>query len=100
MGHVKFVSYTGKYPNLCRGILNLNIDSKEHTFGNYKDCEFEKFWSSGGSCSFDPDWNDEVTSGEWEVYKDRLPMQFRKYYDEIKEVFNANVSHGCCGGCL
>lgn len=101
MKHVKFVSYTGKYPNLCSGILTLNIDGEEHTFGyKYKGCEFDSFWSSGGSCSFDSDWNDYVTSGEWEINKDKLPMQFQKYYLEIKEVFNANVSQGCCGGCL
>lgn len=100
MEHVKFVSYTGKYPNLCSGVLTLNIDGEEHTFGYYENCEFKKFWSSGGSCSFDSDWNDYVTSGEWEIYKDELPMQFQKYYLEIKEVFNANVPQGCCGGCL
>ena len=28
--HVKFISYTGKYPNLCGGILTLEIDGKKH----------------------------------------------------------------------
>lgn len=27
---VEFVSYTGKWPNLCSGILTLNIDGVEH----------------------------------------------------------------------
>lgn len=26
--HVKFVSYTGNYPNLCRGDLTLEIDGE------------------------------------------------------------------------
>lgn len=24
--HVKFISYTGKFPNLCSGVLTLEID--------------------------------------------------------------------------
>ena len=32
--HVKFVSYTGKFPNLCRGILTLEIDDEIETFGH------------------------------------------------------------------
>lgn len=31
--HVKFVNYTGRYPNLCNGILTLEIDGKEEVFG-------------------------------------------------------------------
>lgn len=31
--HVKFVSYTGNYPNLCRGDLTLEIDGEIVTFG-------------------------------------------------------------------
>ena len=35
--HVEFISYTGRYPNLCSGILTLRIDGKEVTFGyNYR----------------------------------------------------------------
>lgn len=31
--HVKFISYTGKYPCLCSGILTLEIDGKKVRFG-------------------------------------------------------------------
>ena len=35
--HVKFISYTGEYPNLCKGVLTLEIDGVEYTFGyNYR----------------------------------------------------------------
>ena len=27
--HVKFISYTGKYPNLCSGIITLEIDGEK-----------------------------------------------------------------------
>lgn len=102
--HVKFISYTGKYPNLCSGILTLEIDGKEYKFGNsiYKEPqgEFPKFWSSGGSVTADRNWNFNVGSGEWVIDAYRLPEQFRKYVAEIDLEFNENVEWGCCGGCI
>lgn len=96
--HVKFISYTGKYPNLCSGILTLDIDGEKAIFGyddyfsKEKVCMYEPFWSSGGDCRMG-------TMGEWEIdYKD-LPEKFRKYADEIDRVFNQFVEWGCCGGC-
>lgn len=32
--HVKFISYDGKYPCLCMGMLILEIDGTKHSFGN------------------------------------------------------------------
>lgn len=50
--HVKFVSYTGNYPNLCRGDLTLKIDGEIVTFGYGFDSDdkpkYDIFWSSGG----------------------------------------------------
>ena len=61
MEHVKFVSYDGKYPNLCTGTLVLNIDGTDYSFGfttvpGMSKCDFPMFWHSGGSVSFDNDW--------------------------------------------
>lgn len=42
--HVKFVSYTGKYPTLCSGNLTLLIDEETIEFDGIKD----RFWESGG----------------------------------------------------
>ena len=100
---VEFVSYTGECPNLCRGVLTLCIDGEEVRFGhNYgvfqswkTDGNYDAFWKTGGGCEFYNDW-----SGEWIVDKDELPAKYKKYINEIKEVFNANVPYGCCGGCL
>lgn len=104
--HVKFVSYTGKYPNLCSGILTLVIDGVQCKFGNSfwnsdNDNEYPSFWSSGGNCGFTNHYADSyVNSGEWVIDEEDLPKQFRKYVKEIDEVFNSNVRYGCCGGCL
>ena len=105
MEHVKFVSYDGEYPNLCTGTLVLNIDGTDYSFGfttvpGMSKCDFPMFWHSGGSASFDNDGNANVTSGRWQIDSLDLPKQFRKYADEIDEVFNDNVPYGCCGGCI
>jgi len=93
--HVKFISYTGKYPNLCSGTLTLEIDGEKVTFG--LDGQYEEFWRSGGYVI----WNaDIVATGEWLIEIERLPQKYQKYAREIDEVFNANVEHGCCGGCI
>ena len=105
MEHVKFVSYDGKRPNLCTGTLVLSINGTDYSFGfttvpGMSKCDFPMFWRSGGSVSFDDDWNANVTSGRWQIDYLDLPEQFRKYADEIDEVFNDNVPYGCCGGCI
>lgn len=117
---VKFISYTGEYPNLCSGVLTLEIDGVQYKFGheymNYHYDEngvgrftdedpnnpnFDRFWTSGGCVTGDgPDWNFEVKQGEWEIDVDDLPEQFWDVAPEIDEVFNENVNYGCCGGCI
>ena len=49
MNNIKFISYDGRYPNLCRGVLILEYKNKEYSF--------EYLLESGGSVSFDSDWN-------------------------------------------
>lgn len=105
--YVEFVSYSGKAPNLCRGILVLMVNGKEYKFGpeylKKEDDEtlFTPFWASTGSAYFTNGYTEShVTEGEWAVDVDELPEELRKYASEIDQVFNANVEHGCCGGCL
>ena len=118
---VKFISYTGEYPNLCSGVLTLEIDGVQYKFGHdyrywhYHDDikdwvqededpnnpNFSSFWRSGGSVvGGAPDWNFEVHTGEWRIDVDDLPEQFRELAAEIDHVFNSNVRFGCCGGCI
>lgn len=101
--HVQFASYDGKWPNLCFGKLTLNIDGEVVDFHyDHTKADYTSFWSSGGSCGFaSSDFSDEyVISGAWIIHEDELPDKYKKYVDEIREVFNENVPYGCCGGCL
>lgn len=41
-----------------------------------------------------------ITENEWIVNVDDLPDEYKKYAEEIDNVFNENVPYGCCGGCL
>lgn len=100
MSHVEFISYTGKYPNLCSGTLTLKIDGVEYKFHAWEydnKTVFPKFWSSGGGIRE----NYEGTyEGEWQINVNDIPEQFRKYAREIDAAFNENVPYGCCGGCI
>lgn len=103
---VEFVSYTGKYPNLCSGVLTLLINGKECKFG-YSSREggdeeyYPRFWTSGGRVYFTHGWRDEhVEHGEWEIDVESLAEEFWDVAPEIDRVFNENVPYGCCGGCL
>lgn len=93
---VKFVSYTGEYPNLCSGVLTLEIDGKEYKFGhdcryyhvdengNWRNTDedlnnpnFNSFWTSGGCVTGGaPDWDFEIEHDEWEIDVEELPEQF------------------------
>ena len=101
--HVKFISYTGKYPNLCYGDLTLEIDGEKVIFGSVYDSRMNKrkgvypiFWHSGGYISEDY----EAYTGEWQIDVSKIQEEYRKYASEIDEAFNANVPYGCCGGCI
>lgn len=93
--HVKFISYDGKWPNLCSGILTLKINNETVWFGHGKPngC----FWRSGGG--FNPNYEGTYQK-EWIIDVEELPEQYRKYATEIDKVFNENVEWGCCGGCI
>lgn len=100
---VKFIEYTGKYPNLCSGILTLEIEGKIYKFGNSYLSEDEellpKFWRSGGGVGFT--FNDSyISKGAWIISATDLPKELQKYTYDIDRAFNDNVPHGCCGGCL
>jgi len=93
MSRVKFLSYDGEYPNLCRGTLKLEIDGEE--------VAWNRNLVSGGSVWFSKDYSEEhVERGEWSVeFPDNFPKD-AELRQEIARVVNENVRHGCCGGCI
>jgi hypothetical protein len=115
--NIKFISYTGKYPNLCSGVLTVEIDGKEYKFGHestdydwknncYKNDNFEQFWSSGGRIRRGKDWDMCTEHSPWEVHRywdkanEKHPQWVIDILPKLLEVFNENVPHGCCGGCI
>lgn len=101
---IKFVSYTGEYPNLCCGILTLEIDGTIYNFGGCcnerKSVCFREFWESGGCVEFNADWEETIKRRKWKLKKEALPDFLKPYGKELIKVFNANVPYGCCGGCI
>lgn len=111
---IKFVSYDGEYPNLCRGQLVLKIGRKTYKFGkprydfssNQPKDIYSRFWTSGGEIRRTEDWSDMWSEkGEWNSYIDsyvekKLPKEVIDNIDEIMRLFNENVPQGCCGGCI
>ena len=99
---VKFVSYSGRYPALCRGILKLEIGGFVYSFGWGEECNFRPFIRSGGYARTQNDPLDkaEITKGPWIVEAELLPQEFKPYANEIAEVINRNIPQGCCGGCI
>ena len=74
---VEFVSYSGKYPCLCMGTLVLKIDGETR--------ELRNCMVSGGSVSFDNDWNPNISIGNWSVSD--LPTDLKKYKKRDREMY-------------
>jgi hypothetical protein len=89
---LKFVSYNGKYPNLCSGTLTIRLNGKR--------ISMENALASGGKCRITADYEEHVTMGDWEVIEHKLPTSARPYITEITALVNEKVPRGCCGGCI
>ena len=101
---ISLLQGSGWMRNHDETIKNGIIDNEKCVFTGYKTDEknnkYPRFWESGGSCWFDNDWNDYCNECEWEIYEDKIPKKYRGYAKDIDFIFNTNVKHGCCGGCL
>lgn len=86
------IHYDGRFPNLCSGRLIAVIDGAQWIFPEY--C-----LSSGGSVYFKENWEEVVTSGPWSIT--RWPPDFPEDLKKpVLDAVNAEVPHGCCGGCV
>ena len=93
MSDIKFVSYDGKYPNLCSGTLTISVDGDESSESN---CLI----SGGYLRSYN---EEDIVKGKWSINWDKA-FTFMFFSDEekklITDLVNANVPFGCCGGCI
>lgn len=107
---IEFVSYTGRFPNLCSGIFTVKINGKEVSFGHdnrnydrntytYNDSNYDEFWVSGGECGEDLEY--DCTEAPWRLsVSSHYPEEIANLLPELLECFNENVPYGCCGGCI
>lgn len=89
----EFVSYDGKFPNLCAGKLKILVDGKEYELPKHT-------LVSGGDVTFDEKWRDDVSHGPWKIDENLLPDELKPFKSEIAGLVNDNVEFGCCGGCV
>ena len=107
---IEFVSYTGKFPTLCSGVLTVRIDGETWHFGyawNKPERELvprlPPFWISGGCAGVTESLDEFCSEGPWKIDNppaDQYPPEILARVPEILAVMNANVPHGCCGGCI
>ena len=86
------ITYDGSFPNLCSGDLVVSLEEQKWVFPYH--C-----LSSGGNVSFDSDWNENVTQGEWSIneWPENFPEDMK---DLVLEKINEEIPYGCCGGCV
>lgn len=89
MEKIKFISYDGRYPNLCSGTLKLEVNGQKYELDNI-------LYSRG----FIKPGFYEVIAGEWDVFRNKLPKELEPFVKEITEIVNKNVPYGYCGGCI
>jgi len=112
---IEFVEYTGHCPSLCFGDLIVKIDGKPVCFCSLQWDEdkqreldmpcYPYFWVSGGGHTISDNGGYIVTEAPYELCvedydKKNYPAEILDLLPDILEVMNANVPHGCCGGCL
>lgn len=97
---IEFVSYDGEFPNLCSGTLTVKINDKVVKFGNWDECDYLRFWYSGGCVSFEGD-ECFIDQQSWRFEPiERFPTELADCYEELCQLFQGNVEMGCCGGCI
>lgn len=118
MNSIEFILYDGKYPTLCSGMLILKVLGRLYalcSWPEYMNKKYERFRScvlkdplitkvysvnfmSGGRTDWTAGSWDRIIQGDWEI--DGLPPSLEIFHNQIVSLFNENVEHGCCGGCL
>lgn len=90
---IKFISYDGKWPTLCMGMLTVEKDGKKYSMKHVLE--------SGGSCDFNNGYSESyIKKGEWLIVERYLPKELQDDVEELTYLVNKNIPYGCCGGCL
>jgi hypothetical protein len=96
---LKFISYDGKYPNLCGGKLTIIVvysDGTEYpvVFGS----DYHRCLTSGGEYgNEDGKWTFEFD--DYNNEKDKFPEFTPMVIAYLEKIINDNIPQGCCGGC-
>ena len=127
---IEFVSYEGKFPNLCEGLLVVRIDGRLYAFSSYYDSMYRSFWNrfnrtealeddsitkvfgfylkSGGRIDWGEDGeNPKIVKGKWIIDDKSMKLENGVRFilsgeqkSELEKVINQNIEFGCCGGCV
>lgn len=127
---IEFVSYEGKFPNLCEGLLVVRIDGRLYAFSPYYDSMYRPFWNrfnrtealeddsitkvsgfylrSGGYIDWGEDGeNPKIVKGKWIIDDKAMKLENGERFilsgeqkSELEKVINQNIELGCCGGCV
>lgn len=112
---IKFLSYSGEYPTLCKGKLTTKINGNVITFGDktvYVDVDYPQFWKTGGVIQFKDNEDSipccyvhgvQIKKSEWilDYHMEDYPHWFTvEIMQKLIDMMNNEVEYGCCGGCL
>lgn len=127
---IEFVSYEGKFPNLCEGLLVVRIDGRLYAFSPYYDSMYRTFWNrfnrtealeddsitkvsgfymrSGGYIDWGEDGeNPKIVKRKWIIDDKAMKLENGVRFilsgeqkSELEKVINQNIELGCCGGCV
>jgi hypothetical protein len=86
---IEFISYSGKFPNLCSGKLVISVNGTLYILKNVM--------ITGGGCNYRENY---IGHGPWSIDNFYVPEEIKKYCKEIENIVNNNVVFGCCGGCI
>ncbi len=90
MANIEFISYDGKYPNLCSTLV-IQVDDKVYNL--------KGVLISGGRICHGKNWHMWAEKGDWRIDLDSYP-ELKPYKEEITDLVNENIRQGCCGGCI
>lgn len=86
------VTYTGRYPNMCRGTLIIEVNGQIIYSEDY-------VTESTGSCGFNHDYSESYIDSGTLIWDPEHARQFPQY---IRDAVEDELSKFdvCCGGCL